>query len=118
MCANGTHYITTNSQRRAALWDQIFGTYELPVMHPTPREQERQGRAAELCYDLDTSRLTTMQQVRFASHLARVEKRPYAEALADVVSGRPFPITASSDVMVIEPAGQMSPLGFFVAWVA
>lgn len=109
--ANSAHLITTTSQRRAALWDHIFSTDRLPVLHDAPRWQEQQGRAfSVLAYDLDTSRLTSMQRARFASHLARVERRPYLECVAEVNSGRTYPIKASFDIQIVEPAEQTIPM--------
>ena len=93
------------------MWDRVFGTDHLPVMHPAPRWQVVQGRAFEvLAYDLDTSRLTEWQRIRFADHLARLSKRPFAAALREINSGALYPIRASFDIQVVEPAEQASPL--------
>ena len=79
------HLVTTSDPRRAALWDRIFGCEALPVKHHTPRWQERESGVGQvLAYDLDTARLTPMQRARFASHLARIERRSYAATNADV----------------------------------
>lgn len=100
--------ITTSDQRRAALWERIFGTNVLPVVHGQPRWQVQQGRGFEvLGYDLDTTRLSQWQRARFASHLSRVEKRPYADTIAEINSGKPYMIKASHDIQVLEPAEQM-----------
>ena len=109
------HLVTTSDPRRAALWDRIFGCEALPVKHHTPRWQEREsGVGQELAYDLDTARLTPMQRARFASHLARIERRSYAATSAEVNGGRPFPIKASRDIQVTEPAEQMPSLASFL----
>lgn len=100
--------VTTTSERRAALWEHIFGTDVLPVLHHAPRWQV-QGRGVEVrAYDLDTSRLTAWQRARFASHLARIERRPYLETIAEVNSGQTYPIKASIDIEILEPAEQAS----------
>lgn len=109
--ANGAHQITTRDERRAALWDHVFGTAILPVLHDAPRWQAVQGRGYDvLAYDLDTSCLSAHQRARFASHLARVGRRPYLECVAEVNSGRTYPIKASYDIQVLEPAEQTPPL--------
>ena len=108
MNTNGRSLITTTDSRRAALWEKIFGSDTLPIVHAAPRLQHMQGRGSEvLAYDLDTSRLTAMQRARFASHLARVSGRPYEAAYAEIDNGASYPIQSSSDIRIIEPAVKM-----------
>ena len=107
MNTNGRSLLTTTDRRRAALWEKIFGSDTLPVMHAAPRWQHMQGRGNEvLAYDLDTSRLTAMQRARFASHLAKVSGRPYSAAHAEIDNGSTYPIQSSNDIRIIEPAVQ------------
>ena len=105
------HLITTTDSRRAKLWERIFGTDQLPIMHATPRLQHMQGKADEvLAYDLDASRLTEWQRIRFADHLARIGKRPFSLTIQEVNSGALYPIRDSFDIQVVEPAAQQQSL--------
>ena len=110
------NFITTSNQRRAAVWEKIFGTDILPVLCHAPRWQVIQGQAFEVrAYDLNIARLSDMQQARFASHLARVSGRPYTNVIQELSSGTTYPIKASADIRVLEPAEQKSLLAILLS---
>ena len=113
MFTNGRsiHLIQTTDERRQTIWQHVFGIDALPVMAAKPRWQAMQGRAFDtLAYDLAVSELTAAQRQRFAGYLSRKYGRNYQATLIELETAVSWPIKASFDIQVLEPAEQASPL--------
>lgn len=79
----GDYYITTEDETRLEMWRKLFRSYRLPVKQDKPRWQFLPGKVLEvLAYDLDASRLTPKQKVKFSGYIAKVyELSPEQAAL-------------------------------------
>lgn len=112
MFTNGrsTYYIRTEDEKRQTTWLHVFGIDALPVLHDTPRAQAMQvagrGSAELLAYDLALSELSAAQRARFAGYLSRKYGRNYAATRAELETAVSWPIPASSDICIVEPAEQ------------
>lgn len=94
-----TAYITTTDRRRRALWQRLFGTDVLPVLHPYPRWQWLPGHEFEvLAYDLDVQALPDGALARLAAYVAERSGWPYSYAKAAVQGG--WAITATNCQLV------------------
>ena len=113
MFTNGRsiHLISTTDEKRQTIWLHVFGADTLPIVGHKPRWQVMQGRGVEvLAYDLALSELSDAQRQRFAGYLSRKYGRNYQVTLTELETAVSWPIKASFDIQVLEPAEQMSPL--------
>jgi hypothetical protein len=113
MFTNGRsiHLIQTTDEKRQATWLHVFGTDTLPVLAATPRWQEQQGRAfSVLAFDLALGELSEPQRQRFAGYLSKKYRMDYAAVLNELETAVSWPIKASFDIQVLEPAGEQMPL--------
>lgn len=118
MFTNGRsiHLIQTTDERRQAIWQHVFGTDALPVLAAKPRWQAMQGRGFDvLAFDLALSELSTAQRQRFAGYLCRKYRMDYTAALAELETAVSWPVPAGSDIVVLEPAEQASPLALLLS---
>ena len=108
------HFITTSDEKRRARWLHLFGRDTLPVLHDEPRWEEQGGAFPVLVYDLALSQLTEAQIARFAGYLSRKYRTEYSDKLAELNGRVSYPVKASYDIQVVEPAEQTpSPASLF-----
>lgn len=87
------------------------------MLAAAPRLQAMQGREVEvLAYDLALSRLTEAQRQRFAGYLSRKYRMDYAAALVELQTAISWPIEASIDVSVVEPAAERPLASLLEVW--
>jgi hypothetical protein len=111
------HLIQTTDEKRQATWLHVFGTDTLPVLAATPRWQEQQGRAFPvLAYDLALGQLSDAQRARFAGYLSKKYRMDYTAVLNELETAVSWPIKASFDIQVLEPAEEQAPLAFLLRW--
>ncbi len=101
------HFITTSNEKRRGRWLHLFGRDTLPVLHDEPRWAEQGGAFPVLVYDLMLSQLTEAQIARFAGYLSRKYRTDYTDKLAELNGRVSYPIKATFDIQVVEPAEQM-----------
>lgn len=94
-------WITTNNPARAAKWERIFGTDQLPVLCAATRWDMVDGQE-RLCYDLAMGQLSTWQRDRLAAHAARRWSRPYDTVRAEIEAAISWPVTAAGCMVVCE----------------
>lgn len=86
-------YVTTSIQKRAELWERIFGTSTIPVRGKARlmclRNHRREYEAQ--CYQVNTAALTRPQKQRLA---ASWKSTPYEEAIKRIEGGEVIPIKA------------------------
>jgi len=118
MFTNGRsiHLIQTTDERRQTIWQHVFGIDALPVMAAKPRWQAMQGRGFDvLAFDLALSELSGAQRTRFAGYLSRKYRMDYAVVLNELETAVSWPIPAGTDIVVLEPAEQVSPLALLLS---
>jgi hypothetical protein len=109
--------IQTSDEKRRSIWLHVFGADTLPVLAAKPRWQAMQGRGHDvLAYDLALSELSEAQRQRFAGHLSQKYGMDYTAALNELGTAVSWPIKASIDVMVVEPAVQLPLASLLPAW--
>lgn len=119
MSTNGRSitFIQTSDEKRRQTWLHIFGSESLPVIGEHPRWQEQQGRAFPvLAYDLALSELSEAQRQRFAGYLSRKYRTDYQAMLIELETAVSWPIKASFDIRVVEPAEQMPLASLLSGW--
>ena len=112
------HHITTSDETRRARWLHLFGADHLPVYAAKPRWQPGQqgGGFDVLAYDLALGELSDAQRQRFAGYLSRKHRVDYMATLTELETAVSWPIKASTDVMVVEPAAQLPLASLLPAW--
>ena len=118
MFTNGRsiYLIATSDEKRQAIWQHVFGTGTLPVLAAKPRWQAMQGREFDvLAFDLALSELSGPQRQRFAGYLSRKYQMDYALVLNELETAVSWPIPAGTDIVVLEPAEQVSPLALLLS---
>jgi hypothetical protein len=111
-------HITTSDEKRRERWLYLFGRDTLPVLAAEPRWEEQGGAFPVLVYDLALSQLTDAQIARFAGYLSRKYRTDYAHKLAELNGRVSYPIKASIDIQVLEPAEQTPSLASLFGDVA
>ena len=94
------HFVTTSVQARAALWERLFGTVVLPVLHDQPRCQEIPGRGSMMAYDLDLRALHLFARKRLAAHVSNRTGQNYGSVWAGMETAVSWPIDAEGCVLV------------------
>lgn len=72
---------------RAASWQAVFGSYEVPLQSPMPTLASAPGIEAGLFYLLDLQALTSAQRERLIDYIAskfQIDAREVAETLDEV----------------------------------
>lgn len=118
MFTNGRsiYLIQTTDERRQTIWQHVFGTDALPVLAAKPRWQEQQGRGFPvLAFDLALSELSDAQRARFAGYLCRKYRKDYTATLNELETAVSWPIPAGTDIIVLEPAEQVSSLALLLS---
>ena len=95
------HFITTRVQARAALWERLFGTVTLPVLHSQPRVQQMAGQGSMLAYDLDLRALHTGDRFRLAAYAAGRYGQDYNKVRRSLETAVSWPIEDRGDIELV-----------------